>query len=318
MLAVLAVCGSCRAQLVVKTNNSASVSGTSTLYIDVSPTMPQLNLSVSGGALTCDSLSYTLDIDWTATTGPHPAQETFAELTGSFPCNQTSSIDWASLYAGGTATLTWSDDCGDAGTLSFKIRGTNPSPAMVDSFIPSTPWFWRNMLAWESGAWSTSPTGIYHQFEADGTPLNICQCPNGIGLTQLDGKFPSGVNDFWAWNYNLVDGFNLLASYSSAATSAWNNEYSQMVQSTAGTPVYPPTTTIPPNCVFMYPVANSGHSYVDANLIRMYNNGPGFSQGVYNGAYIFWDPPIGTVAGFWDPEDNSQNYVHHVCQTNSL
>jgi hypothetical protein len=52
----------------------------------------------------------------------------------------------------------------------------------------------------------------------------------------------------------------------------------------------------------------------------MYKNGPGLSGGggVYNGVFIFWDPPTGATAGFWDPEDNSQNYVHHVCQTNAL
>ncbi len=309
---MLTLCGTVQAQLVVKTNNNGSVSQNSTLYIDATPAMPQLNLSVSGGALTCDSLWYTLDIDWTAASG----QQTFVQVSGSFPCNQTNGIAWGSLYAGGTATLTWTDDCGDAGNLTFTILGTNPSPAIVDSFLPSTPWFWRNLLAWESAAWTASPTGIYHQFNSSGVPLN-CNCPNGIGLTQLDpqagGTFPSGANDFWAWNYNLVDGFNLLAGKRSAAYQSWSNELNDMLNTNGGQPVWPHWSSgvctfdaSPPSGA---PAAGT-YSFADGDWIKFYNGG----------FMIFWNPPLhpGT-AGTWDiNSDGDPTYVPKVCASPAI
>lgn len=305
-------------ELEVTSAGGVEVSNGSEVAIDQNPLMPPLTLAVPGGATACDGLSWAMQITWSGTA---PTDiPTNAALSGEFPCNQTYQVDWTSVgYAGGTTTITWSalDDCGNtlgSGTLSFTIFGTNPPTSAVDSLIPSAPWFWENMIAWESRAYSLGTPITYHQFLSAGTPLD-CECPTGVGLTQLDP--PNSVLDYWDWPQNEVDGYNVLASDQTPATNAWNNEFNQMVQTTAGSPVYPPTTSFPPNCTFMYPV-NGGHSYVDANWIKMYNTGPGLSGGVYSGAFIFWDPPTGTTVGFWDPEDTSRNYVQNVCQSNAL
>ncbi|HKS72076.1 MAG TPA: hypothetical protein VJQ82_02695 [Terriglobales bacterium] len=47
-----------------------------------------------------------------------------------------------------------------------------------------TPWFRRNLVARESAAWSASPTGTYHQFAADGTPLKVL--PGATGSNPHD------------------------------------------------------------------------------------------------------------------------------------
>jgi hypothetical protein len=298
-------------QLVVTTNNSQSVYQGSTLMITASPVMPQLNLVVSGGETYCDDLSYTISINWTAPTG----QQSMDSLNGDFACNQTSNVNWASKFAGGTATLQWtaSTTCSSqSGTLSFQILGTNPSPLSVDTLIASPPWFWRNILAWESSAWSASPTGIYHQFNSSGVPIN-CNCPNGIGLTQLDP--PSSILDFWAWPDNEVDGYNLLVSKQSGASSNWNSELSQMMNNNGGHPVWPSYSAGACNFSATAPSgapAGGTHSFADADWIHAYNSN----------YFIFWNPPTqpgGT--GFWDMDlvsNGKPAYVPNVCNSPAI
>jgi hypothetical protein len=316
ILTLLALVGAknADAQLSATTNNNVTVSQGSILYINGTPIMPQLNFAVSGGETTCDTLSWTISIDWTAPSG----QQTSTTFNGQFACNQTATVDWSSVgFAGGTAALSWTDDCGDAGNLSFSILGTNPPPSAVDSLTStsSPPWFWLNILAWESQAWHASPTGIYHQFTSSGVPLN-CNCPNGIGLTQLDpvsgGTFPNGNNDFWSWSVNEVDGYNLLVSKQSAASTNWNAELADMLNNNGGQPSWAHWSqgvctfdASPPSGV---PAAGA-HSFADANWLKNYN-------GNY---FIFWDPPANGNPGFWDINSAGlTTYVPNVCSSPAI
>lgn len=327
MLGLIA-CGTARAQFVVQTNGGSTVSQGTTLSIDSSPAMPLLTFSVSGGALTCDSLNWSMDISWTFVTGN---QGSLLERSGTFYCNQTQTVDWNSEYGGGSATVSWSDDCGHAGNISFTILGTNPSPAAVDSFIPSTPWFWRNLLAWESRAWSTSPTGIYHQFASGGTPLD-CDCPNGIGLTQLDpangGTYPSGINDFWAWNYNEVDGFNLLANIRTAAYNNWTSEWNDMSANTGGNLV---PANWPSDCTTHANGAVCGGFTAGTTLFCSFssanaNGSPnGFGDGSwihrYNGSFfVDWVDGTPNSPGYWeyDAQGPTNGYVFNVCKSPAI
>jgi hypothetical protein len=301
-------------QLVVTTNNGASVSQGSSLRITASPVMPQLNLWVSGGAIYCDSMSYTLSINWTAPTG----QQTMTSLNGDFACNQTANVNWGSQFAGGTATLQWNSyaTCADnSGGFSFQILGTNPPPSAVRSLISSPPWFWWNMVAYESGAWTASPTGMYHQFASTGVPIN-CNCPNGIGLGQLEPPYPSGNLDFWAWPDNEVDSYNLLVRKQSLAYSNWNNELSDMIANNGGHPIWP--TYLKGACNFSATApsgapASGTHSFGDADWMHSYNSN----------YFIFWNPPTqpnGT--GAWDMDlvntKGNPAYVPSVCSSPAI
>jgi hypothetical protein len=176
------------------------------------------------------------------------------------------------------------------GTFTFIIAGINPQASMVDS-VTGYPWFFQNMVAWESN---------YRQYDTNGFPL-VSNNRNGIGLTQLDP--PLSSNDFWNWSANAIDGASVLIGKQSAAYASWDSEFQQMVNTTSGNPVYPPTTTYP-YCVFQYP-QTSGRSYKDGDWIHFYNGG----------YYIFWIPPANGNAGFWDID--TTEYVQHVCSTAS-
>lgn len=320
------------AQLTVTSNNNVNVTQNSVLLIDKTPLMPQLNLVVPAGVTYCDTLSWSLTIDWFAPSG----QQSLASLNGQFPCGHTAAVDWHSVgYAGGTATLQWiaSDSCGTdgAGSITFTIKGTNPDPPSVRSFIPSVPWFWFNLLAWESRAWSSSPTGIYHQYDSNGFPIN-CNCPNGIGLTQLDpgsgGTFPSGTSDFWAWNYNEVDGFNLLVSKRTGAYNYWTSEWNDMLTNTGGNAVpanwssdctthangavcggFTAGTTL--SCSFSSASANGSPSgFGDGNWIHNYNSN----------FFVDWVDGTPNSPGHWeyDVQGSTSGYVFNVCKSPAI
>lgn len=66
------------------------------------------------------------------------------------------------------------DDCRDtrgSGTLTSRsLVGTNPPASAVDSLISSAPWFWEEMLAWESRARSL---GTRCTIASRNTPMRI-------------------------------------------------------------------------------------------------------------------------------------------------
>ncbi len=291
LLSVLALSGFLHGQtpvLQVTTDGGATVRSGETLYIDTSPFMPDVNLEVAN---TCGTLFWDLVISWTGVGG----QATYVSTNGQIPCGQWDSLDWVTIgYYGGTATIQWyvtapNGTTPGSGTFTFTIAGTNPPPSSVDA-LASVPWFFENIIQWESK---------YRQFDSSGNPLN-CNCPNGIGLTQLDPPFTN--NDFWDWVNNVEDGLLMVLTPKQAlAYASWSNELAQMIATTGSSPVYPRTTSYS-YCSFAYPQSNND-SYADGDWIHAYNGG----------YYIFWDPPANGVAGFWDIDTNG--YVASVCNS---
>ncbi|MGH9775895.1 MAG: hypothetical protein ACRD50_13210 [Candidatus Acidiferrales bacterium] len=234
LLFVLGGCVTVHGQTLQVTNNGATVNPGDTLKIDDIPMMPQLSLEPAG----CDSASYDMDINWTAATG----EQTNVQVSGWWTCNEPTDFDWSPVgYAGGTVTIQWTgyDSCGNttgSANFNFNIVGTNPLPSAVDA-MANSPWFFENTIAEESRAWTSAPTGVYHQFDASGFPLN-CSCPSGIGLTQLDP--PANFDDFWNWSTNLSDGLGVLNGKQAGAATSWSNELQQMIGNNGGIPVWAP------------------------------------------------------------------------------
>lgn len=311
------------------TSNGSSVGSGSTLWISATnpPEMPVVNVSLAGD---CGYVEVYVSASWTAPGGV----ATGGGADMDFNCGGSTDIDWSQMgfYEGGEITVNWTlwkyaganfggelQQTDKSGSFSFYIYGLGPDPnslstwnPMVDSALPcGTPWFVCNLVAWESAATSVSPTGYYHQFTNSGTPV-YCECPEGVGLMQLDPAVSDG--DFWNWQTNITDGLGVLNGKESGADSSWSNELYQNSVTTGGNPsecsnctagTVNPQPTSYDNCTFQYP-QGSAHSYADGDWMHAYNSG----------YYIFWDPPSGATPGFWDIDVNG--YVKNVCDTNSL
>jgi hypothetical protein len=219
--------------------------------------------------------------------------------------------------------------------FDFKILGLNPTYEEVDSYvadISGAPWFYSNMLSWESCA---TNTGHYNQFVESGmTCLSSGQSvgapifggPHGFGMAQLES--PTDVDwDFWDWTYNVYDGVSKLLSlqygspYYEYAYSFWAQQVSQWEADSAyatGTGTWNaesggirtsvdgkvPNSCFYDYCCFEYPQGGDD-SYADGEWVK-----------IYNGAatqYMSWINTVsGGAAGYWRLND-SANYVEDVC-----
>ena len=193
------VCG----QSLVVTSGGSTVNQGTTISITTVPSMPNLVLSVNGGN-SCDTVSYIVDVSYTDQAG----NTTWAQYSAqNYAGDQPVTADWSGVLTGGSASVSWQfDGTSEGSTLGFFINGGNPPNSAVDAYASSGPWFVRNLIAWESRAWSLSPTGQYKQFDAFGYPL--WGTPDGIGLMQLEPLYRISLDqDYWSWPTNVADGF---------------------------------------------------------------------------------------------------------------
>lgn len=157
-------------QTLVVTSGGSTVNQGDTLSINTIPNMPNLVLSVSGGA-SCDAFSYSIDVGYTDQSGYQTAGATYGGED--LPGNELVTVDWNGYLEGGTVTIYWTYNGVEESTFGFFINGLNPANSAVDAYLTSGggPWFAQNLVAEESGAWTLSPTGQYKQFASSGYPL---------------------------------------------------------------------------------------------------------------------------------------------------
>ena len=281
------VCG----QSLVVTSGGSTVNQGTTISITTVPSMPNLVLSVNGGN-SCDTVSYIVDVSYTDQAG----NTTWAQYSAqNYAGDQPVTADWSGVLTGGSASV---DGTSEGSTLGFFINGGNPPNSAVDAYASSGPWFVRNLIAWESRAWSLSPTGQYKQFDAFGYPL--WGTPDGIGLMQLEPLYRISLDqDYWSWPTNVADGLNLINGKQSAAYNHWTTQinFAQM----DGGPN--PPSLYGTYCAFQYP-QNGGDYYGDADWIHYYNSN----------YYTQWVRPSPPNPGYWNMDGyNHSSYVQHVC-----
>ncbi len=302
---VFATIATASGQTLVVTSSGNAVSQGTALTITTVPSMPNLVLSVNGGS-SCDTVSYSVDVSYTDQAG----STTWAQYNAqNFAGDQPVTVSWFGIHGGG-ATVSWQfDGVNESSTAGFFVNGSNPPNSTVDAYASSGPWFVLNLIAWESRAWSLSPSGQYKQFDAFGYPL--WGTPDGIGLMQLEPPNRISLDqDFWAWSANEADGLHLLSNLQSGAYSFWSSQVSQWQADPAG-PGHPVPESAYTYCDFKYP-PSGGDDYGDGEWIKAYNGAP-----VY---YIFW---INSTAGSNPPDghwviNDSAGYVNRVCSTAPL
>jgi len=263
--------------------------------------MPNLVLSVNGGS-SCDSVSYIVSVTYTDQAGQQTSETYEADNQAG---DQTVTVSWSGRLVGGNATVSWQlNGASQNSTLGFFINATNPPNNAVDAYASSGPWFVLNLIAWESRAWSLSPTGQYKQFDAFGNPL--WGTPDGIGLMQLEPPARASLDqDYWSWPANVADGLNWLINTKQApAYNSWNNEFAQMQTVTGANPVYPDETDYK-WCDFAYP-PNGKDEFKDGDWIHFYN-------GNY---FVFFHPADAGGPNRWDIDTNG--YVSQVCNADPL
>lgn len=287
------------AQLVV-TSGGVPVNQGDALWMTTVPSMPDIVFSVNGGT-SCDYVSYSLYVEYTDQAGS-PTSITY--VAQNEPGDQSVPLDSGGILSGGVATVTWQfDGIDESSTANFVINGTNPPNSAVDAYASSGPWFVLNLIAWESRAWSLSPTGQYKQFDSFGNPL--WGSPDGIGLMQLEPPNRASVDqDFWSWPDNVADGLHLLSTTQAGAYSHWNTQIGN--SQTDGGPN--PPAFYGTHCAFQYP-QNGGDYYGDADWIHSYNS-------YY---YTLWVRPSGGNPGYWNMDGyNNSGYVQSVCNSDAL
>lgn len=330
------------AQTLVVTSDGQTENRDATVLINNIPNMPNLVLSVNGGT-SCDTFSYQVSITYAdqagATTGTNV---TFGaqDVVG----DQSSTVSWSGNFEGGNGTISWQFDGLSEPSFTFKINGVNPPNNIIDSYLASgvAPWFTQNLVAWESRAYSLSPSGYYKQFDPNNSAYPVLWGkPDGVGLMQVEP--PNRLNgndlDFWAWSQNIADGLhtlsNILASNTPCPSSCtgpygnWTKEYTDMINNTAGNPVpasWPGDCLLHANnaicagfgptnvtwyCSFSSSDSNgSPNGFGDANWIHAYN-------GYY---FVNWVDGTPQIPGEWEYDDQgpSTGYVYNVCTSAPL
>ena len=123
------------------------------------------------------------------------------------------------------------------GVFYFKICGTNPEFADIDSVLATSPyWFQRNIAIHETnesqfceGTRTRGSTGYCRGDQVkDGLP--ILGAPAGYGMTQLDPT-PS-VDAMWNWRTNIVAGQDRIGQ--NPGYTFWTDQVDQWVRFNAG------------------------------------------------------------------------------------
>lgn len=270
--------------------------------------MPDIEIKFQGGT-TCQTMEVDIQTSWT---DPYTGYKTSSD-TGweTMPGNDTLDVAWGfpddtTISEGGTATVTYTIDGLQHPSFIFYIVGENVAPSnttlLVDDFYNSqgAPWFWGNILEEESSG---------RQFFASSEEPLVVGNPDGIGISQIDGK-THGAADSYYWNYkgNIVAALNILDSAKSGAYTFWSNQVSQSNE----TPV--PTNTTCKGSYFSYPQTGSWN-YEDAEWIQAYN-------GAWpNGYFIAWNeknyPNEWHINYPYLYNGTTYDYVHSVCNAAS-
>lgn len=332
------------AQTLVVTSDGQTKNRDDTVLINQIPNMPNLVLSVNGGT-PCDTFSYQISITYAdqagATTGTNV---TFSaqDVVG----DQSSTVNWSGKFEGGDGKISWQFDGLSEPSFTFKVNGTNPTDnSVIDSYLASggAPWFAQNLVAWESRAWSLSPTGFYKQFDPNNSTKPVLWgTPDGVGLMQVEpANRNNGDLDFWAWPQNIADGLHLLSAIlatngpTTGPYTNWTNQYNSMITDTSGHGANPVPASWPFDCQnhvngavcggFNLPSPTFYCTFSSANANGSRNGfGDGNWMHAYNGSYFVDWVPIGTLPDFpnggweYDRQGPNNGYVYDVCTSQPL
>lgn len=288
--------------------------------------MPYVEVDISG--LTCgDSVSVYITMTWAdpatgfVTSWESPSATLTAGTSGFVSVYFEGESGWAlATYEhsgdeseGGEATVLWSVNGTGEPDYNFPIQGDedpSSSKTMVDNFynnnqfynnggtLVSVPWFWGNILDWES-------TGGRQYASVPGNPL-VAANPDGIGISQIDGTQNVVYDiDYWNFEANIEDGFMVLSGKATESENNWLAQYKTDSNYTAvsGDQSYT-------NCSFQTSMQPLGdHSYGDADWIQDYNT---HSDKHW---YLWW---TGAKWEFkWQTSEAGHNYVPDVCNAAS-
>jgi len=278
-------CPTCKPKIQVDGVDTPSGSD---IYISSVPAMPSIVAYASG----CDptmNIAYKVDFIYKApgTNAPPPFTASFTSTGNAGAPFDITALLGGQIY-GGTMVISYSGVA--SGVFLFYVKGTNPSPSVITTYISSlsSSWYLIPIARQESSL---------RQFTADGTPL--LDSAYGFGVFQLTNPKPT-LTQIYDWKANIQQGVNLLGQYAVTAAS-WVTKQENDCRAANNGVLIPIPSYTDGKCTF---TASGSQTFVDAVTIKRYN-------GASNGNYLSWNN------GKWqfnNLNSNGIDYVHAVCE----